>query len=209
LTAVRFEFRSSTGEVVDAIGTLIDGVEDLRPFFEDLRPIWYESRRELYASQGDSTDTPWPTYDDTPEAMRYVWAKASILGMPPGSRAPNSDVLLWGGPARLHDAVVGESSEALWETRADGATVTIDVPYASDHDEGKGVAPEWAWPKDLGSYDIPRRRLLSPAGDFVGAFSGSLGSYLAEHGGSFGLKASEAQAEIRSAFRAAATRANA
>ncbi len=200
---VEFSIRTNAGEVAHQLFTVIHGVDDLQPFFAGLRAPWYASRREMFSSLGESTESPWPRYDDTPESARYVYAKGSILGMP--GPAGNDDILRWGGPARLYYASTGESSEAVFTARERGATVVVDVPYASHHDEGKGTAPEWAWPKGM-PYTVPRRPLLSPAGQFVRDFSRGLGEHLAATGGRFGFRSAEAQDEIRRAFRSAAAR---
>lgn len=195
---------NNAGVVVDELRTVIEGVEDLTDFFRRVQVPWYDSRREMYDSRGDSTETPWPGYGDTPEHLRYIWAKGAILGL--DGPAGDDDILRWGGPARLHAAVTGESSEAQYTASSQSATIVVDVPYASHHDEGTGIAPEWAWPGGDQAYQIPRRRLLSPAGTFTGAFARTLGEYMGQVGARFGLRAAEAQDEIKRAFRMAAAR---
>lgn len=199
--AIQFSIRTSAGEVSDALRTFAVDLTDLTPFFDALRPDWYESRRILYDTQGGDTGTPWPLYSDTPERLRYVYAKASILGNR-GGRTPDSDVLLWGGDGRLRRAVVGESSETSWRSREDGATMTVDVPYASNHDEGKGLAPEWAWPRGTESYRIPQRRLTALGGTFERSFSDRLAEHLAESGTQLGMSTSDVASELRRTYLA-------
>jgi hypothetical protein len=198
--SVSFTITASTGEVTEGLRALLDGVSDLTPFFDGLRPVWYDSRRTLYATQGDSAETPWPKYSDTPERLRYVYAKASILDYP-GGRMPDSDVLLWGGDGRLRRAVVGESTETTWVSTATSATMTVDVEYASNHDEGRGVAPMWAWPQGE-PYQIPTRRLTSVAGDFERGFSAELANYMAASGDRLGLRTEDVLSDLRRTYAA-------
>lgn len=198
--SVRFTITDSSGEVVDALRATIDGLSDFRPMFDALRPEWYASRRMMFDTLGADSDTPWPRYEETPEDRRYVYVKAAILG-DRGGRTPSTDILQWGGPNRLRRAVQGESSEGTWVSESSAATVTVDVPYASNHDEGRGTAPEWAWPRGV-PYTTPHRRIMSPAGSFAGSFADVVSGFVGESGGAIGLKSAQVIAEVRATYQA-------
>lgn len=158
--------------VIEAIRFVADQAADMQPFFAAMRGPWYASRREMYRTMGRSTRTPWVQYRDTPEGLRYVYYKASRLGKP--AAAIQDTVLDWPGKERLRRAVEGDSSEGRYTARRDGAEIMVDVEYATNHDRGEGVAPEYAWPKVGGvflAYNNPRRRLTSLAGGFTRDFA--------------------------------------
>lgn len=196
-----FRFIDADG-VVESIDAMMTDLRDMTDFFEGLRDPWFQSRRALFDTQGGSADVDWPLYEDTEEIKRYVYAKGSILGMdgPVGS----DDVLLWGGPNRLHAAVTGESSEASWTSDDRSATMVVDVEYASHHDKGEGTAPEWAWPGGQ-PYEVPQRRLTAMGGgdregSFQMLFSARLGEYMKESGARLGMKSRDVVAELMETY---------
>ena len=192
-----FRFIDSDG-VVESLDAVMAGLEDMTPFFASLRDPWFHSRRALYDTQGGSADVDWPLYEDTPEQDRYVYAKGAILGM--DGPVDSTDVLMWGGPNRLHAAVTGDSSEASWTSDERSATMRVEVEYASSHDKGEGTAPDWAWPAGQ-PYETPQRRLTAMGGgdregSFQLLFSARLGEYMAETGARLGMKSDDVVAEL-------------
>jgi len=195
VTRVAFTMRSDSGQVIEALSTTIDNLEDLEPFFRELEPDWWESRKAVYDTQGQASDTDWPLYSATEESKRYVFAKGSMVGL--DGPIGDDDVLLWGGPSRLHDAVTGVSSEGYWIAEQLSATATVDVEHASNHDEGKGTAPEWAWPRGI-PYTNPLRRLTAMGGTgpygFQRLFAIRLGEHLGEQ--RIGLRSADLTREL-------------
>ena len=158
--------------VVEAIRFVGSRLDDMSPFFASLERPWWDSRREMYRTLGRSTRTPWIAYRDTPEALRYVYAKAAMEGLP--AIAIQDTLLEYPSRPRLRRALEGLSSEGRFRAARHDAQVTVDVEYASNNDRGEGVAPPWAWPR-IGfvklAYNMPRRRSTSLAGSFQRQFA--------------------------------------
>jgi len=143
---------SATGEVVERIQGAIDHVADFRPLWRRMRQPWHKSRREMYDTEG--REFGWKSYQQTPERFRYVTVKSRLTGIEPDRLR----VLRWKpGREYLYPSLVAARHPlGIWDAGKRAVTMGTAVPYAANHDAGRGRAPLWA-----GGYAIPRRRLVS------------------------------------------------
>lgn len=125
-----------------------------QPFFTSWREAWLESRREMFDTAGRSTDTPWPMYSRATGEAQYAAIKSKILGKSMSER----DLLRWiAGHELLYPSLTTEASPDNIAVQDDAqVTVGTSIPYASNHDRGKGHGPVWA-----GGNPIPQRRILA------------------------------------------------
>lgn len=133
----------------------IQHVGDWRPFFEAWGVAWRESRVEMFATSGASTSTPWPMYSRATREAQYAAAKSSMLGRVVTRR----DLLRWmpGRRERLMPSLTDRRHpDNIEEVASDRAAYGTRVPYAANHQYGRGTAPEWA-----GGHSVPRRPLLA------------------------------------------------
>lgn len=145
-----------TGEVRQALTGAVSTVSDFRPFWEYLRRHWERRGRDVFATRGKASNTPWPTYDQTAERQVYRYAKASIVGrsVEEVTRRP----LRWvDGMERLYPSLTDTAHpNAVYDTTAKlSLRAGTTAEGAANHDRGRGRAPEWA-----GGHAIPRRPLL-------------------------------------------------
>lgn len=145
---------SSIGTVEQRILLSLQTFGDWAPFFEAWGNAWRASRDEMWDTGGASTGTPWPMYSRATKEHRYAAAKSSMFDR----RMTRRDLLRWQpGRERLKpsfvDAAHPENVEIIQGNRA---TYGSRVPYARNHDEGRGNMPVWA-----GSFPVPRRPLLT------------------------------------------------
>lgn len=144
---------SSTQEVVQQILLSQKTLSDWTPFFEAWGIEWRLSREEMWDTGGASTGTPWPFYSRATKEHQYAAAKSSMFSR----RLTRRDLLTWNGRERLKPSFTKDSHpENVEIIQGNSATYGSRVPYARNHDEGRGTMPKWA-----GGYRIPRRPLLT------------------------------------------------
>lgn len=162
-----------TGEVHERLEIAIGMLDDYRPLWRRVRPAWHRSRRVMYMSGGSSTGAPWPTYEQTGERHVYRWVKGEILGR----RMTRADLLRWDWPReRLRPSLVHERHrETVWREGKRALELGTSVPYARDHDAGRGRAPRWA-----GGHAIPRRPILRLGRQFIRDIAEEMGIMAAE-----------------------------
>lgn len=174
---------SSTGELRQKMVVAANTLADWRPFFDAWGDLWLESRREMFATGGASTGTPWPEYSKATGELQWAAIKGKFLGR----RMRRSDVLRFIGSSneRLFPSMTESGhAENIQDVSENRMTVGTRVPYASSHDEGAGRAPAW-----MGGQTIPRRNLLefglqleSDTSALVGAFAAAGLSSIDERG---------------------------
>ena len=164
------------GRVEEAIEARLEGVSDFSRFWEQLRDPWERSRREMYATNGRSTGARWTNYTRA-ERRRYVPFKARILNR--SVRAMNETLLRWApGTGRLQPSLENTRHPyAIYRGTPESLTVGTSAPGAASHEYGGARAKEW-----MGSYKIPRRRILAFGGTFVRDVSIELGKFAATAG---------------------------
>jgi phage gpG-like protein len=174
--AVRIVVTDNMGEVQNAIEARLEGVSDFSAFWEQLRAPWEKSRREMYASNGRSTDTPWTKYTRA-ERRRYVPFKARVLNR--SVKGMNDTLLRWGpGTGRLQPSLENTRHPyAIWRGTSEALTLGTSAPGAASHEYGGARAKEW-----MGGYKIPKRRILAFGGSFVRDVSVELGKFAATAG---------------------------
>lgn len=163
---------SSTGDVRQKMVVAANTLDDWRPFFDAWGELWIESRKEMFATGGASTGTPWPAYSKMTGEIQYAAIKSKLLGR----RMKRADLLRFIGSdnERLFPSMTESGHvENIREVSTRSMTVGSSVPWAASHDEGAGYAPKW-----LGGQRIPRRNLLefgvqleSSTAALVGAFA--------------------------------------
>jgi hypothetical protein len=79
MAGVSLTVTDDLGRIVSRLETAIAGVDDFRPMWRRLAPAWEARGREMFRTQGRSTGSPWPQYEDTAEREFYQWYKAGIL----------------------------------------------------------------------------------------------------------------------------------
>lgn len=176
MSTFRIILTDPSGAVVEAMEAALSTVSDFTPLWSRLRKPWEKSRTLMFATQGQSTGTPWPGYGDTPERNIYVWWKAGVLGVDVADPADlNPFLLRFVKMPRLYPSLVNtRSSRAVWIEQPRSLTMGTNVSYAANHEYGTGTAP-----RKFGGYDIPRRRLLS----FGVGFSRDVGRQLTRFAG--------------------------
>lgn len=153
--------RDDLGKVRQRIDVAIADVQDFRPMFMRLRGAWEARGREMFQTQGRSTGTPWPQYEDTAEREVYRWYKAGVTGRPVQTLRP----LTWPGNEVLRPSLTNTRHPlAVFDVRRTSLEAGSAVPYAGAHDRGVGRAPE-----RMGGHVIPRRPLLRFSRPFVNA----------------------------------------
>lgn len=162
MARVSFTIRDDLGQIVSRIETAVEHVNDFRPMWRRIGPAWEARGRDMFASQGRSTGTPWPSYDETSEREVYQFIKASILRQSLRTIQP----LTWRpGQELLRPSLTNiRHPLALYTYGARRLEAGSLVPYAGAHDRGIGRAPE-----HLGGHVIPRRPLLGFGDTFVRA----------------------------------------
>jgi phage gpG-like protein len=153
MAGVSLTVTDDLGRIVSRLETAIAGVDDFRPMWRRLAPAWEARGREMFRTQGRSTGSPWPQYEDTAEREFYQWYKAGILRrdvtqLRPLTWTPGREVLRPSFESVRHPA-------AVYDARRRTLEVGSAVPYAGDHNAGRGRAPE-----RMGGHAIPRRPLL-------------------------------------------------
>jgi len=150
---IAIEVRDNFGELRSALVVASTTWQNWSPFFSAWADLWFESRREMFRTAGESTDTPWPMYSRATGEAQYAAVKSKILGR----RMTRADLLRWiGGNEILKPSLEGEGPAAIREETATKITVGTSVPYAHKHDRGEGRGPSWA-----GSHRIPKREILN------------------------------------------------
>lgn len=157
-TRIRIDVASNVDDVQQSLEFAAVGVSDFRPAFRALEPHLEASWRRLFESQGASAGVLWPAYAQTPEAMRYVTVKSRMLGRD----ISNDDLLRWepGVRERLYPSLARRTSDSVRRFGRTRMARGTRLVYARHHNLGVGYAPRWAWPKETGRYQIPRRRLM-------------------------------------------------
>lgn len=147
---------------------------------------WRSSRRWMWQTQGASTGTPWPYYDQTAEADWYRWYKAGVYRR----LLSVFDVLRWERGERLRPSMVQRTHPEYIqrEGRADLVLGTA-VPYARNHDLGIGRAPE-----RMGGHAIPRRPLLAFGGQLRKSWRTDLTGWASAWGAELGEQLTAAEA---------------
>jgi hypothetical protein len=153
-------FTDNFGEIESALQSAVSGVTDWTDAWELLRGPWEARGREMFASKGASTGTPWPLYKDTVERNRYVYAKASILKR----KVSSLQELRWEpGRERLYPSLTDTRDQfAVWDVSPLELRSGTSLGYAGSHNLGIGTAPDWA-----GGHVTPRRPLLGMSPQFV------------------------------------------
>ena len=173
---MRIAVTDNLGRVQQAIEARLEGISDFAPFWEQLREPWEKSRREMYASNGRSTDTPWQKYNRD-EKRRYVPFKARILNR--SAKQMNDTLLRWApGTGRLQPSLENtRHPHAIWRGTPDALTLGTSAPGAASHEYGGTRALKW-----MGGYKVPKRRILAFGGSFVREVSIELGKFAATAG---------------------------
>lgn len=176
MSTFRIVLTDPSGEIVEAMESGLSTVSDFTPLWSRLRKPWERSRGLMFATQGRSTGTPWPSYGDTPERDIYVWYKAGLLDMIITDPTDLDAYLLrYIKAPRLEPSLTNtRHSRAIWIEQPRGLTFGTAVSYAANHEYGIGKAPN-----KFGGYDIPRRRILS----FGPHFSRDVGRQLTRFAG--------------------------
>ena len=151
--------RTRSGEVLEALDLGARAVDDLSAVWREARPLWHESRRQMFATQGAATGEPWGGYRSI--ELQYTEIKGRILGR----RISNDDQLRWepGVLERLAPSLMEAGHElGIYVFGARDLVMGSRAPGAADHDDGTGVAPEYA-----GGYAVPQRRTTALGGVYL------------------------------------------
>lgn len=151
---IRLSITDSSGEIQQALVVAANTLSDWQPFFRALGHAWRRSRERMYETAGASIGAPWPMYSRATSEHQYAAVKSRLFGR----RMSRSDLLRWrDGQERLYPSMTDSShpEHVSQATRRSGIYGTR-VPYASNHDEGRGNMPDWA-----GGHPVPRRQLLA------------------------------------------------
>ena len=165
---VTFRVRTNLDEAAAvfeaAIGNLKDYNEPpakgMATTWDLIYTAWLQTGAELVRSQGRSEGAPWGGYRS--EERRYVAIKGKIIGR----RVTDADQLQGFKRLRLIPSFIerGHPLGVGGDEKRDRTARTIKlgskVPYAGNHEYGRGVAPRWAWIDGRG-YAIPRRQNLA------------------------------------------------
>ena len=162
---------SMTDEITRRINGAIEGLDDFRPLWRKMRPRWYQTRLSMFRSDG--REYGWPSYDQTPERERYVFAKSNITGIP----VDRLRVLRWTpGRERLFPSLTNPRDPyTVYDVTRRSVAMGTAVPYAANHDAGRGRAPVWA-----GGHAIPRRRLVELGASYLRELRVGVGTLAAE-----------------------------
>lgn len=162
MAGVSLTVTDDLGRIVSRLETAIEHVEDFRPMWRRIQPAWEARGREMFRTQGRSTGTPWPSYDQTIERAFYLPWKSGVTGRSPESLMP----LRWPGNREVLAPSLMSTRDpyAVYRYGRTRLVAGTDVPYAGNHDRGVGRAPE-----RMGGHAIPRRPLLGFGRTFVRA----------------------------------------
>jgi len=155
-TPLKMSIRLSGEDPQALTELLVEGVSDYRDLWPRTARLYRVSQARRFRTQGRSAGTPWPRPSETGERDVYRFVKAAILGMTPEQIEERA--LLWApGRERLRPSFVSATHPEHVDTRrATSQELGSRVPYARDHDRGRGRAP-----RHLGGHPIPRRDLTS------------------------------------------------
>lgn len=161
---------SVTGQILERIQGAIRSLQDFRPYFRRLRRPWYQTREQMFRDSGRAFG--WPSYWQTAERFRYVYAKARITDQ----KVSELRVLRWHPREILRPSLVDpRHPKNVWDATPRALSMGTAYPPAANHDGGRGRAPEWA-----GGHAIPRRELVTLGRIFTGEAQIALGDHAAE-----------------------------
>jgi hypothetical protein len=148
------------GGAADVFSAMVPKIADYRrrppgerdSLFDRMAHTWRTSRATMFRTQGRSTGTPWPTYDQTGEADWYVFYKSIVLDRAIGAL----DLLRWDGTDRMFRSMTDRTHP--WHIdRREPARITLGTRHPGAHQTQTGTGRA---PSRLGGHPIPRRPLL-------------------------------------------------
>jgi len=208
--------KDDTGAAVETLEACIRGAGDWSQFWADrngpLAKAWADSRRKMFLTQGRSTGTPWPDYNKL-ERKYYLPIKKWLTGH---EKITKASLLRWDGTGpeptakeRLFAAMtVTSHREFIYRVTGNSVTMGTSVPYARNHNEGRGAYVR-TWKRKRGVKMLailtPKRQLVAFGTPFILAVRKEMQAIAMKSGGKVGVTSKELRerAKIARAVRGA------
>ena len=157
--------RDSCGQIVESLEAAMRNAGDWSKFWEDrngrISKLWAKSRQDMFATEGASTGPAWPKY--TRQEQRY-WLpiKRWSLGV---KTIQTGGILRWTKSPRNAAAAPHERlypslcsithPQYIYQVNGTRTTLGTAVPYAANHNLGRGVYTRRTSRKKSGTVSIP------------------------------------------------------